>query len=260
MDLEACKRELAEQAADMEAAADYASSLALKGQSIASQMGARSSQLQTAKGPLQRDLDGYQRDNAALRASLGACQRQSEKFRTELVLAHRSQQGMLTTLEAARQEGNGLRSQLAAQLQGLPALRAMRGQLKAQQHALLGLQEQLQAPAYPALEAATSAGTFAITGDGPDQQLWKEKHPGQVPGASMEQELGSASSSQASSAASSSQTRRDLHPLAQDRRVPKMSSRGPQPVIPLQTQHQAALNKIEKCRLLLRDQKRSSTS
>ena len=53
----------------------------------------------------------------------------------------------------------------------------------------------------------------AITGDGPDQQLWKEKHPGQVPGASMEQELGSASSSQASSAASSSQTRRDLHPL-----------------------------------------------
>ena len=59
MDLEACKRELAEQAADMEAAADYASSLALKGQSIASQMGARSSQLQvldrvTAK--IQADL------------------------------------------------------------------------------------------------------------------------------------------------------------------------------------------------------------
>ncbi|KAK9840064.1 hypothetical protein WJX74_002785 [Apatococcus lobatus] len=117
--------------------------------------------MQTAMSHLQRDIDGYQRDNAALRASLGACQRQSEKFRTELLLAHRSQQSMLTTLEAARHEGNGLRSQLAAQLQGLPALRAMRGQLKAQQHALLGLQEQLQGTAYPALEAA--AATSAIS-------------------------------------------------------------------------------------------------
>ncbi len=45
--------------------------------------------------------------------------------------------------------------------QGLPALRAMRGQLKAQQHALLGLQEQLQGTSYPALEAAVADGNTA---------------------------------------------------------------------------------------------------
>ena len=48
---------------------------------------------------------------------------------------------------------------MCAHEQGLPALRAMRGQLKAQQHALMGLQEQLQGTAYPALEAAAAAAS-----------------------------------------------------------------------------------------------------
>ena len=43
----------------------------------------------------------------------------------------------------------------------------MRGQLKAQQHALLGLQEQLQGTSYPALEAAAAASGVPRSGQLP---------------------------------------------------------------------------------------------